>query len=414
MKKVLFLLGVMALVFSTVCWAANGLAAVEGNSVTLTLSAAPGQRCQVTVVEEDYTEEGLKNEIPEKLHYQGEATADAEGNLRISITMPDAAQSGTYVARIRPGDGEVQEISFSFYSQSQRQEIIDRINSAAQQDIPGIIEENSEILGLSTDVEGFDLDAVYQRMANWVSAENKYTTETIISSYQECLALEAIAQNVTEVAMKDGKLNNLTYTKLDDTKEYELYLNELSEEGIAKVNSSIMGKSFDSISQLQEEFSVQALLKAFSDNKMSGYGHVSGLVEEYREELEENLGVDLSDYDAASSKSEFARKLMQQDLSTPEKLAQAFETAGESGETGGSGNTGGGSSGGSGSSSGGRPSGSSSTIPSGISNFEIGGGSTAETAFVDLDTVEWAREDIEALAEEGILQGQYEGPFLPQ
>ena len=155
------MLGVMALVFSTVCWAANGLAAVEGNSVTLTLSAAPGQRCQVTVVEEDYTEEGLKNEIPEKLHYQGEATADAEGNLRISITMPDAAQSGTYVARIRPGDGEVQEISFSFYSQSQRQEIIDRINSAAQQDIPGIIEENSEILGLSTDVEGFDLDAVY-------------------------------------------------------------------------------------------------------------------------------------------------------------------------------------------------------------------------------------------------------------
>ena len=390
---------------------------VANDRIQLTVTANPGEACLAAVVAADYKAADINKDQPEKLFYQGEFTAEADGNCLISFRMNPAAPTGDYLIRVRPKSGTILEIPFTYYSIAEKQAIVDEINQSEAPEIMALLSENRELLGLTLGADSqTDATGAFARIADAVKGGKQFTIDTLLEYYNESIILEAFAQNDKSFLLSDGMLTHDDITQFSKETGYALYSTEMSDAGIAAVHTALFGKDFADMNALRETFRMQTVLQGLLHNKESGYGHVASIISIYESVLKEDIGISFTDYDALSNQEAFHRSLLSETFNTPEGLRTAFENLAASlrrqqNET----HTGGGGGGGS---SGRGNGGSGSGVSSDFTVYPSGDVDQTDQPddnllFHDIADVTWAQDSIQMLAERGIVNGKADGVFAP-
>ena len=307
--------------------------------------------------------------------------------------VPVSGASGEYTVTLNSNAFEKELLGvFDYYSESDIQKALDEINSANSAAVFGEkLNSNAKILGLDTELlqRIFDKNSVYSAMyKKYADVEELF--DSYIKSTLHCLVYENAdpsysADMLEKYKIRSGIDKMLTYPAYEKMSESEKKLLVSKISGLKDEND--FDKSFNEAA---------VLVKVRTANS---YGEVRALLTGYKDIC---YRADISKYFDSSDTSSIDVALAGNDYKTIDELCDAVKKLLNGGNKGDSGkNNYGGSGGGT---SGGM------SAPAAMPETEIG---ENKTIYTDTDTVEWAKDAINALSAKGILNGKGEGLFKP-
>lgn len=335
------------------------------------------------------------------------------GGFNYSFELNAPADKNTYTAYIKAENTErVSKLIYSADSENIYSAVTAKTTAA---EFAAEIETNAEALNLN--------DTVYEKLSDKAAAaemlfngiKNGDVTVTDAETLKNAVILyaniEALNENNKELVFDEAAFiaeEALGMDKLDGdygVRAYSLYNTAIKPTGKNNVINALCKKNFKDIKAFKEAFVFESTLQAVKNNKSAGTGHISGI-------LEANNAVnklDLSNYKSVKGNT-IDTKLLESAYSTKAEMQSILNTKASDDSKNNSGKDSGGSSG-------------NNKVPS------VGGGTTytpviskpddntdneASTVFSDVtNAYSWAKNAIEQLYDDGIVDGKADGLFAP-
>lgn len=351
---------------------------------------------------------------PGMLDYFYVTQSGEDGNY--TFKYKTGGTSGYYLFTVTGADGYQETAAFEYYSPDYAKEKINLLNT--------YINNN----------ETENINSFLKRYAEPLAVDNKYFTElkneSCFSEFASLIAAggevkgkpdlkDRIKAATARIAVKNSVFSEEKTLEMLNS-EFELEKNALFAETLKKtvtneVRTQILSDFADIDAISVDEFKKQLDDKIFLGAvNYSAWGKTMAVIDENISRFDDTIQSKysaLSDTKKANTAKIISEKAKQSPytsfdaLKTDLNYAIAQQTSGNAGGGSGGGSSGGSSSGGSGSGN------KTSSIPA-TGNIS-GNISSNKQVFNDLDSAEWAREAVEALAEKGIVSGKSENEFAP-
>ncbi len=388
---------------------------IDKNTAKITGNAEVGVKyAALEILKKDKTEDDvLYSDVSElgTVILHADQVEIKDGNFEFLFTLPSESETYNYVARV--SFGSVENGILAYVSYSDFTKALEYINSGEVNNknlMYEAIENAKEYFGIN--VKDFDLlkKAEKQRIAEKVLADRDALTdkrfsdsESFLESFNPVFLIEMINHCSDENSDFDAEKliwNNQNTLKFSETLAYETF-EALGEDVKTEIVNSVCEKNdYESIVDIQDEFSFQTVNYALY--KAKGYDVVSDILKNNKE----FLGISFSDYNNLSSKSSVDKNMIGEKFSSKEEIKEKFDSlvdkasdkqsSGDSGSSGGSG--------------GGGSKKNTNTLNPALGNSTV---TEQKEVFLDLKNTEWAKESILSLHKRGIINGKQEGIFAP-
>ncbi len=353
--------------------------------------------------------------------YVGEVVIDQDG--KYSITIPvnnETVKNGEYTIWLW-GDNEAEDgLEFKYYTDEFLQEVVDTINYEKANAVPTIdqvtalLGEYDDELGITPFVpyDNMDKTEVVRKVTLGISQNVEYvTTASAFKSFVQTVSvLEAFNQNKPELAFDaEGKLR-IDIKKYDDASGMnctELYTSGMTNNGRTGVISDVTGKGFATIEEWYDGLMDSCFLNAVKYPVNFGYAHLEGLLADPKVDVDTTVYASLGHTqkldvcrqlmeftDEYTSIQVFSNKLVEiagnvenGSLSPPVIITPSQGTGGNSQVF-------------------------TVTVPPTITTPAED--KEEEITFNDLNSVEWAKEAINRLAQKKIINGVGNNRFAPE
>ena len=367
---------------------------VDYKTDTVTISGNADGRVGITVFcpdmwFEDITEDVFSNDV---VSHNMQTTASADGVYSFSFKQKDETGLYRYSTSTQRGEGE--EGTFVYVSVSDREEIVDALNSATEDEI-------AEICGTYQFELEID-DSVFQKA-------DSATTSKILASYISESPFSAddfrTVSDVVKTAYAAGVITSGEVKSLNEIKDVYSFIDGRIYEWMSSKKITDLRKkeiiadlkgSYTSFEDLSDKFIEKLVLCVVE--QPNGMNNLKAVISDFEEEI---------DVDASKLKSKDYDRVSGEHYASLLKLKKAL-TETQSGGNGGSGKddeTGAT-----------KPSGNNS-VPSVViadpTPNTYTGPDTYIMKFEDIDSVSWAYESIAALARDGVVSGKSETVFDP-
>ena len=332
-------------------------------------------------------------------HDQGMTDENGEYSFSFNISL----SSGRYTVYTATPSTVLPAEEFMYISNEDFKKAVQLLNEAPDSStVAGYIRQYPYEIGLTPeDVENLQIDGLANVLFETIKEipldpENRESTRQTV---QKAVFVQKLNEGkITDIYAADAAVNGLQDSAVSEWYEKSYVTDTLKKDLTGRVTR----KGFSGYGAYTEALTDAFILATVKTP--NGNGNVKNIMTEF----EERIGIEASDAD-----SNVWSDLAGEDFESLSALASEFRRLCQDG---GSGSGGGSSSGGGGSSSGGRGGSVNSGNP-----VEIGGAvqedvtdqKLPEDIFTDLDTVEWAKPSIIALAQMGILSGEGDGTFRP-
>ncbi len=337
-----------------------------------------------------------KNEI-----YWNDSVTNANGKASFSFKMLDANGSGTYVTKVGV-DGNVvtSDDEFIFTDSTDAAGFLESVNDATDVTMQGIIEGGADkgldVAGTYAEL-GADKAKVIAVIYNAKTAAAYTSLGDVILDFDTAVAIAAINSGKADAPVED-----YAYIFGFDTEGYYAGLSNNAKEDVADDLKGVTEDLTDTAS-IKEAFDKAVALALFNDMD----NETKGNLEEYIDYANENsyTNIDLDDYNdlSASFKKDVMETMKNSKFAdfdeVEEKFNNAVEKAADEQDNKEDSYTGGG----------GGAIGNTIVISPEILNPSA----QQKDLFTDLATVEWAKEAINSLAADGVINGVSAGVFAP-
>ncbi len=411
MKKVLCMLMTFVMVICTCAYAADISIKDAGKNIITVKGEAPvGATVTIAVLNPGYDVSDVAVSGERALQYYGKvASGTNEFELDVKMEDPYLFGGGEYTFIISDKSSTSTD-SFGFYFFEKKIAEIQTLNESGSDGrakelfkvysldkhelVPVVKEETVEkILALEDEYE-IDVDKMYGILV-------------------ETLCIGAYRDGVSKL-LKNGFLTYTDIVGIDSESTYEDYLSNINETGVNAVNDDVLGNEYKTSSEIRETFSKSVLLNLITNSPKMGYGHVSGILEKYEEELS-LFGFDTEKLDDVKNKVYVYKKLVASDAKTLDELTDTFEkaikNADESKETTSGGGGGGG--GGVSAPSVSAPADGAEKPVSTEQNTSGGYVENTSVPFEDMNDASWATDSVAYLYRRGIISGKSSRTFDP-
>lgn len=338
-----------------------------------------------------------KDEYTNILVCHDQGVTDAEGNY--SFTFDINGKSGEYTVLLATDKNDLPSEKLIFVSLEDYNKIAETIKSDDASKIKEYILNETYTIGLTPeDVASVDTSKFAAVL--YETIKTSQFDETKRSEFLDVVQKALFVERLNEKKIADVFAEDNSLTGIDDSLIKDWYIKDYVTDDLKKnVNDRISGKDIKSYSEYEEKL-IDAYILATVQ-----YPNGSGNIEDIVTAFEERIGVDIS-----KAKTSTWTKLAGKNYSTLDNLKDGYKSA-----TSGSSSSNGGSSG-----TGSKPSSSGSSnkgINSIVGGVPIAYDKTDEklpaASFSDIDNVEWAKDAILYLAENGIISGMGDGTFAP-
>lgn len=417
MKRISFLAAVSAVVFSiSSVFAAPAVLNIstDYSEKTTTVSAFVGEkyagrRVNIIILNPGFTYDDLKNKNEAAVNWAQQAYVNDEGSFTSDMMLTPSANADeiNYIA-VAALDGldDVLTKTFELYNQSFADRISDDIKTAIKngddEKIISVMENYAGLLGIE-DVEQYNVFSNYtqelkKRAAQGIIKEAPNGASGFEKAFCTCVSAIEL-DKITDNKAYETALKPLIADAKDSVKnEFENMKDK--EELIAYLMSNEFNSSIDIIGALNEKLVLGSI------NSSEIWTEIAASFIKYAD----ILGIDVSSYNSLNDKKTPMQKLIGKGYTTEKAAAEAFDNAVAAQKKDEEENQNTGSATGNSGSKGSK--GGSITAPSIIPVLPEN--TENKTLFDDLEEVEWAKDDINYLAEKGIINGVGEKIFAPQ
>ena len=330
------------------------------------------------------------------------------GGFDYSFELNSPSDKNTYTAYIKAENSE--RVSKFVYSADLQSIYADVMAKATSAEFSEQIENNAETLNLNDTVYAklSDKTAAAEMLFNGIKSGDvkAANAEALKNAVILCANIQALNESKKELVF-DGMTfideTALGMNRLDSeykVSAYSLYNTATKPIGRQNVINALCARNFKNIKSFKEAFVFETTVQAIKNNKSEGTGHISAILDG------NNLinKLDLSNYKSVTGNT-IDLKLMQSDYSTKTAMQAVLDTkvTGESGK-------------GSGNGSGGK-------------TAAVGGGTAYAPVINKTDDTQddgnskifsdvtsaysWAKNAIEKLYDDGIVDGKADGIFAP-
>ena len=377
----------------------------ENNVIKVITSAKKGEAISVLITNPGY-EKAEVFDNGDAVSYYIKTVADKD-DFSIDVPMYDTLSlgGGEYEVTVSKKDG-FESSKFKFYFTEEKERVIELLND---EEIETYIEKAYETYSLADSLvfETTDKQILADILSDIAPFESDVQKMYDILSDALCLAAY---KDGNENLIADGKISFADTLGVFETPLYEDYLENLSDEGVEKVNTGLLGGDYKKISDIKEKFDDLVLTNLICNYKYNGFGHVQEFLSKYKKEYKD-AGIDADKISKSKKENEICQAMQTSDaknLSDLKKIAASkLKSSSDEGSSGGGGGGGGG--------------GFTTEKPSGeVVGAVIGGVGedggyvpNLTTPFADLGGFEWAEESVSNLYRIGAINGKSEKNFAP-
>lgn len=311
-------------------------------------------------------------------------------------------------------NGDKSEKLFPYYPYSLKTNYVSQLSGATNKET--LAESLPEIMKIF----GFEVHELYTstedlNLADVICKNNKkYTITTPDNAYDfiyDMLVLNAFIEK-NELLFDENKSLEYSEIWVENSQFYADYGANLSQKGKDAVNMAMLSGGYTNLASVYDRFEETMLYNLIMNNALSGFGHIEGLFSKYGDEYI-SYGFNLSLLENAENIKTLYGKFIDCGATSLSTLAGKFNSIFERKETDTPSSGGGGFSGGGG---GGAPAsgGADTFVPA--EPPSVTPEPTAPISacpFSDLSGAQWAKEAVEFLYKEGIVQGRSETEFAP-
>ncbi len=341
--------------------------------------------------------EGLtKDKYTDILVCHDQSVTDADGNY--SFTFDINGKSGEYTVFLATDKTDLPKENLIFVSLEDYKKIAATIKTDDVSKLKEYIENETYTIGLTkediAEIDTGKLAAVLHETIKTSTFDENKRSELLVVVHKALFVERLNEGKIADIFAESSDLTGLDNGALKDwyTKEY------VTEDLKKDVNQRISGKAIASYAAYEELLTDSFILSTVR------YPNGSGNIEDIMTAFAERIGINIS-----SAKAGTWTKLAGENCADLPALKNAYKAALSAGTTTGGGGGGGGKSNGSGSTNKGINS-----IISGVPIAKDKSGEALPSAsFSDIDGVEWAKDAILYLADNGILSGVGDGIFEP-
>lgn len=392
-----------------------------------TENAVDGQLIMLEVLDKDKTFEMIDPSDPgtvmEAVIYIGQAETEQDGACEFRFDFP--YEMGEYMYRAADEYGSIEENSFFYFTQDDIDETVESLNNAQENDFIELMkmEEVQKLLMLNT--SDFDSIADKESVLRMMYSEHemdgqRHTAEQFSDMFLRAIFLEKIykAADTEEVQRLMDEYSDVL--AVNELKMYDVFSNTLSSSLRNEVYKALAGTKFENISDFYSAMDLYTVTKTLA--KVSNWKEASAILKGAEEALE--LGLDMNGYNSLNDPSAVDMIMIKASLTDWNSVTTAFNNAvseckakENQPSSGGSGSSGGG---GGGTTTSSQQSSSLGPLsmfnsPTPLETIEPADGSGQEDKeFDDLDGMDWAKESILYLKDNGILDGRGDGKFCPE
>lgn len=382
-----------------------------------------------------YTKKGIVNVVVKdstnKILYSGNRKTDGYFRFDIQLDKEKITESGYLLIELG-GDGFSEKYVNSevyFPVMSDRVNVVNSIVDAkSASEIEVLLNDLTKTLSMNFKpfVELIKDESEKKALAERIYSVKKEfekinsdDTETEIASklasaqliIKQQSVLEAFKQNKNEIVALDSALlyeDVMDYNSIDlkGVTLYNIYNKSITEKGKDEINSSLMGKNYESVDDFKKEFAKAILLGALRNPTTKGVGYIT---EALTKENAEATELEISKYFEIKDKSAINKGIANLNISSLKDLKDYIDEykMPQGGNSGGS--TGGNSGGGIGSTGGASVITNSNVIEN---NFNVVK-TEKEYIFIDVNEEHWAYNSIYNLYNSGVVAGTGNKSFEP-
>ena len=343
---------------------------------------------------------------------------DGEFIFNFSVFTKDAMDEGWYSVYVG-GDGidDVKKAEFYFASNTRKKIAISEINKAANEgsDIfSEMYEGYSDMFDLKdAEIKGINKEEMYEGLEAYIK-ENNFSEDDfakVREYYRTFNILSAYSAGLDICKDKSGELL-LSELGIDIEKSDAVYsvYRSLTEKGHKALLGGMKDKVYKDEKDFEKIFKEQIIIAAILNPEMSGTGHIREILSD---EVCEEIGIDISEYNNSKYKTEIEAQLLKSELKDAKSLEKEIKEITQeikkkySGGKGGSG----------GSSGGGISVGGSSNTVAPVTNTGVDyikeETEIRDNPFLDIDVTHWAYPAVEQLYKRGIINGVSANSYSP-
>lgn len=385
------------------------------NIIGISGEAVKGDVVSVIIINPGYALSDVYTNPSEAQQYVRSYVTEEEAySFDVTMNVP-VDGGGKYTAVVNAG-GKSEKFEFSFYPIEAKNGVIENLNDTSdpsdltdKADGKSILESSVEIYGLDAFV--LTGDAEHLEIANIILNETsgnfKGDADEMYNLFKASIYVAAL-NNSSDKVFESGYLIEPESLGVKDTATHIDYLSSVNDDGLKSIEASMLGADFETVDEAIDTFDKNVVLNLITNNVKYGNGHVESILEKY-DDILTDAGFRLSRLSSISKKSKLYDLLVSSNAKTLEAMAKEFNNFDDSDDSGKSSSGGGSSKGSVGGSN--TPV---TSIPSSIPDYIPSSADVASIAvFDDLGSSEWAREAIEALASNGIVNGKGNNKFDP-
>jgi len=377
-------------------------------------SKKSGEAVKLMVLNPDKTlDDAMGDGFGEAIQYVADAVTEENGKYSFFVPVLTAEDTaGYFTFYIGTADEPESEMLKKYYSTAHfRTNAIKAINDADQSTIEQALSNGIEPLSLNFEAfEKGDLSKIAELVykdkekkeydeENFDTTQQRIKELALLSAYNESLSSvvydddgELKHQNIIDISAIDS--NGVTL--------YSAYKSIITENARSDIRKALLDKDFEAVEDLYDAFSEAVFVQGVKSANTEGTGHISKVLTKENAKM---AGVSVDEYLSVTNKSKrgiIESVLLTKSFSTPTELVNELNKI-IADSMGSQGSSGGGSGGGKSSATG-----TSSMVP-----INTGKAEEKKEYFTDLDKAEWAKEAVNYLYENKIVNGTGENTFSP-
>jgi len=340
------------------------------------------------------------------------ATYPIKGNYSFDVSMKDTTSGeggGIYTVYITEGETEYEPISYRFYFQGVKLNVINTLNLTQditpEQIADAYIKYGLENYELYKKGNPEKISEALELIRSEIPSK-KFSTDTALfdTILKKAALLGAYNASKTDIITgSDG------YIKYDDImgitalSSWNDYKNSLNKKGVSSLNKDLISGNYTSIEEINEKLRELVAYYGIICYKDGGFGHFDYFFNEY-DDIYKKYNFDISSVKSAK-KNKVYKDVLDTNTSNIGQLADKFNEIVEESNSKQSGSSSGGGGGG-----GGVSVGSGTAVAPNVPKDSY---IVPEIEFHDLSGAEWARSAVMYLAEKGVVSGKAKNVFAP-
>lgn len=406
MKKLLICVLIFALLMPFTAFAAIDVTVSEKteNSVNVSGTAKSGEKVFLIVLNDDKTEDDVKNGTDNALIYAKTQMCNSDGGYSFDFTISNSDGGDGFTAIVSWNDGKETKV-FTFFPKKAKEDFMEEMQECK------IGEDEfasaAAIFGLNdfplTDKAKFSeyaaiLSDIRDDLGGLPSDTNGFA-----NAVKAAIVLYAYNNGDERVFSGEDILyaDSLGLTELD---EYEEYKSKLNSDGRSNTQKALLENTYTDLTDFYKAFKEKIYVECIVNYYKLGYAHVEDYLDKYSEQYG-NAGFKLGKLDNVSNTKLLYSELADLSVATLSELSSEFNSLvskySSSKSSGGGGRVSSGGSGGSGY-----------IVPT-VNPNDTADEESVKITFCDVEEDFWAEEYIYSLARKKIIYGKGNDIFAP-